>query len=305
MTTLSHQPAKVVHLIFDRYVNPSLKDAERQRRGSVPVAYQILGPDQQRSADFMKALSNPFFKESFVKFLVNYLESKEMAPFLEETRSLYITCGTQCFSFQNVDETITRKEETELECDHEEADTRIIFHLARMHQHENVLVRSSDTDVMVVLLSNMCKLPVNVKNVYLQLGNITSGSKRLLNVTALYNTLGNDLSRALTTFHMFTGSDHTPAFFRRGKIQPFKVLSSDSRFMKAFINLADNVVNHETFTVIEEFTCRMYGVRGCKTVNEARYELFCKAYKPKKSNEPVLKLARSFSSTNILSLIHI
>lgn len=67
---LCHSKAKRIELVFYRIVNPSIKDAERDRRSNsergLPI--KISGPNQQRLSDFLKALRNDCFKQELVKF---------------------------------------------------------------------------------------------------------------------------------------------------------------------------------------------------------------------------------------------
>ena len=60
---------KEVHIIFDRYRKPSIKDYERCLRGEKNEFYDIRGSNR-RSQDFRKLLKSPQFKEKFVQFLI-------------------------------------------------------------------------------------------------------------------------------------------------------------------------------------------------------------------------------------------
>lgn len=54
-----------------------------------------------------------------------------------------------------------KNEKVEYICDLEEADTRIIFHKSRVTPGLKVLIKSSDTDVMIILLRNIHKLELS------------------------------------------------------------------------------------------------------------------------------------------------
>ncbi|CAG5110081.1 Protein of unknown function, partial [Cotesia congregata] len=56
--------AKEIHLIFDQYVTPSIKDSERQSRKEFDVPYKITGPQQIRPKDFVQSLKNYRFKDA-------------------------------------------------------------------------------------------------------------------------------------------------------------------------------------------------------------------------------------------------
>ena len=98
-----------------------------------------------------------------------------------------------------------RNEETHLYSNHEEADSRMIFHLKSLSGRNNIVVRTNDTDVLVIILSNMDKLNAS-SQIWLEVG-----------VSSLYTHLGSPLCASLAGFHAFTGCDYTASFSRRGK----------------------------------------------------------------------------------------
>lgn len=51
-----------------------------------------------------------------------------------------------------------RTEQTNYECNHEEADTRIMFHISKVLPTSNILVKAFDTDVLIILLDNIHKV---------------------------------------------------------------------------------------------------------------------------------------------------
>lgn len=105
--------------------------------------------------------------------------------------------------------------------------------------------------------------------------------------------LGEDLSCALAICHIFTGNDFNPAFYRRGKVKPFKTLKKNDQYINGFLQLLkisdqDLTTGSEKFSTIEKFVCQMYGLKETD-VNKGRYEVFEKLYKSKKDSEKVLK----------------
>ena len=65
-----------------------------------------------------------------------------------------------------------------------------------------------------------------------------------------------------------------------GKVKFLKVLQTDERFLDAASLLGEN--EHLTPIVkelLEEFVCRLYGVKKVTEINEARYTLFTKVKK--------------------------
>lgn len=64
-----------IDIIFDKFVTPSIKDIERDRRAGCTErsnVFNITGEDQKLPKDFIKALRNDSFKSELVTFLVNY-----------------------------------------------------------------------------------------------------------------------------------------------------------------------------------------------------------------------------------------
>ena len=102
-------------------------------------------------------------------------------------------------------------------CGHEEADTKIIYCLSRLPRDKDVMVLSPDTDVLVLLLRHLPKLPPRSR---VRLGKV------VFNISAIREKLG-QRADALTSFHALTGCDTVESFFRRGKKQAW------SAFMKA------------------------------------------------------------------------
>jgi hypothetical protein len=67
---------------------------------------------------------------------------------------LYVTEGLSCFSFRALNGQVLVKEEEGMRSIHEEADSRIIAHLNCISFPANVTIRTSDTDVLAILIGN-------------------------------------------------------------------------------------------------------------------------------------------------------
>ena len=93
---------------------------------------------------------------------------------------------------------------------HEEADTTIICHVSQISSDSNVVIKCSDTDIVVIMLRNLQKIK---SKIYIDCG--VSNSRHITGVNALHKLLGLDLCKALSGFHALTGCDYNPAFFRK------------------------------------------------------------------------------------------
>ena len=86
---------------------------------------------------------------------------------------------------------------------------------------------------------------------------------------------------------MFTGSDYTASFSRRGKIRPLKLLEKNQKVMEFFSKLGEREnIERDQHVNAENFVCEMYGQKKLFSVDEARLEMFLKKYKPKTTKIP-------------------
>ena len=104
---------------------------------------------------------------------------------------------------------------------HEEADTLIAFHSSQIVG--NIMVRSSDTDVLVILIGMMGKHisageSKTYEKIILDCG--SGNTRRLVDVNTICVNLEevcNGLTRAVPSFHAFTGTDYTCPFYGKEK----------------------------------------------------------------------------------------
>jgi hypothetical protein len=110
-----------------------------------------------------------------------------------------------------------------LQGSHEEADTLLAFHAS--NATGNLVVRASDTDVLVILLGMIGKhLNENRDTSY---GRIImdcgKGNKRhdidMTHIPSAVEAKQAGLAAAMPGLHAFTGSDCTTAFYKKGKLK--------------------------------------------------------------------------------------
>ena len=195
----------------------SIKDSERQLRGEVYSTYTITGPEQTIRQSTQTLLSNSTFKNEFAKFLLKEW-TKDHYWSLFDGKVLSVSHGGECYQYLPTDnEKVQVSKPAHLQGDHEEADTLIAFHIANS-QADNVVVRASDTDVLIILVAMLGKLRPEVrstKNVMIDSG--TGNTRRVINVSNITDVLEElkpGLATALPALHAFTGSDYTSAFYR-------------------------------------------------------------------------------------------
>ena len=131
-------------------------------------------------------------------------------------RQLFVTNGSSCALLNSVDgaTSIEVQSVPELDCTHEEADTRLLLHAAHAaaNGYSNVALRSPDTDVAVLPYSVRYDIDAHL---YFKTG--TKARTRIISIDQLTACHGKTVCRAHPSLHAFTGCDSTSTFIRRGK----------------------------------------------------------------------------------------
>lgn len=280
-----------IHVIFDTYDTSSLKQCERQARGSNDTTFIINGPEQTPKQKTTELLKSSQFKDQFADFVMKEWSSENYSALLGD-KILIVSHGSVCQKYvsDTTNRQITVTRPPLLQGNHEEADTAIVFHLS--HTSGNVLVRSSDTDVFVILLMFAGNLSDNTLTIILDSG--TGNNRHLINVSQLaitLNTTTPHLTSALPGLHAFTGCDFTAAFFRKGKVKALQLLENDTseRYVEAFKLLSTS--DPQDVKTLSKFVCELYGQKSIEDVNLARTAVF-KRMSGKVSSENPLKNAK-------------
>jgi len=183
-------------------------------------------------------------------------------------KTVYVTCGEKCFKLTKD----VHEEVGDLLCTQEEAATRMLLHAKHaVVKYSSVVLVTEDTDVFVIAVG--LSTLIN-SSLFIRRG--TSTRVRLVDITKVAGMLGNAVCTALLGLHPWTGCDTVSALSGQGKLKAVKLMTKNDHFLSAFSSLGTSwKLSSELFTVIEEFTCRLY-CSGTKveTVNELRYEIF-------------------------------
>ena len=155
----------------------------------------------------------------------------------------------------------------------EETDRRVVLYLhhAVALGYKNAVVRTPDTDIFVILLFH-----AHAINLYLD----TAGSgkhRRLLNVSELAKSMGEEYCATLLGFYVFSGDDCTSAFKGKWKVGPLRQLENNPRFHSAFRQLGvEWNIQPQTVKQLEDFTCLMYGQSRESSLDVIRTKLLRK-----------------------------
>ena len=87
------------------------------------------------------------------------------------------------------------------------------------------------------------------------------------------------MCNALPALHLFTGSDYTAAFNKKGKVKPLKLLQDNIDFQSAFSALgSEEVVDSAIQDIIESFLCLWYSqTKKVTKLADARLNSFLKS----------------------------
>lgn len=273
----SSNNARTVIVNFDQYKSPYIKDYEHTLRGlSEQNIFKITGANQKCSINFKAELKNIIFKQELVTFFIKDWQQNSYILWLSN-KTIFINY-VGCYKFEVINEKVCRSQAENFSCpDHIEADTKIINNIFQIDVEANVVIRYSDTDILVVLLGNMCFLKENLK-VWIKAG--TGNNQTNIDVNKLYEHHGEKICNALPAFHALTGCDYNPALYNKGKKHPFKILKESEEFLEACDQMSDlnTCTVDEVFKTMEKFVCHIYSNKRNDDVDKLRSLLFHKTY---------------------------
>ena len=195
-----------IHVVFDTYKEDSIKNVERQRRGksNEMIVLDSISPNHRVPVKLENFWSSSASKTAFQAFYVEWLKTN-----YDGNKSLYLGISPKAW-FVSAGRASPFPS---LDCTHEEADDRMMFHVQYILCHESgptsITLSSGDTDVFVCLLYHFV---VNWKHLGLdELWLIrNSGLKRsILPLTKICLTLEEELIKCLPALHALTGCDTT------------------------------------------------------------------------------------------------
>lgn len=264
--------AKRIHLVFDTYNTNSLKNAERKRRGDFTVDFKVSGARKvPKFKEFIKSSSN---KQSLLNYLTNYFLEK--GPSLLDNEEEIIIAG----GFKNTESCflITKNGKPQnlerLNSNQEEADTRIILHVLNdLPTYNAILVKSVDTDILILLIYYYCIIPeMNGHNVFMQLGH--SKNTHFVNVSEIVANIGQKVCIKLLAAHCLTGCDTTNALYKIGKKTAFDVLYKHVDNLEDLERLPE-LSEENAVNVSQQYILLLYknNMPEIRNLNELRYRL--------------------------------
>ncbi|XP_032222990.1 uncharacterized protein LOC116604554 [Nematostella vectensis] len=148
---------------------------------------------------------------------------KVLFKFLDASvKSISVQCDAQVISTDDIDVVshATVDKEGLAPSNHKEADTRILLHVkhASARGMKKVLIRTVDTDVVILAVAFARKLPVEELWVAFGVGK----HLRYLQIHSMVDNLTTSQCEGLPFFHALTGCDTVSFFSRKGKKSAFQ-----------------------------------------------------------------------------------
>lgn len=263
------QDTKRLDIVWDTYIPNSLKESTREKRGK-GVRRKVSG-NAKLPTNWMGFLCEPTNKKELFAHLTSRIEEFSWPP----DKAVYVTSKQGVSSIGACINMI--------DCNHEEADTRIMVHTLHALEQgaKTVLVRTVDTDVIVILVGIFHDLLVvqPLADIWIAFG---MGKKyRYYHINAICRNLGESKSRALPVFHAYSGCDTTSAFSGKGKKSAWHAWQVYDDVTETFVYLAKHPfefldINSEHFQRLERLTIILYDKSSSVTsINETRKKLFC------------------------------
>ena len=245
--------------MWDVYNTNSLKCAARSQRGK-GVRRRVL-PDSKIPGNWDSFLRVDDNKTELFHFLAEQVVCIDKGQkLIVSKKGLEVIASSQ--SFDNCSLSL---------CDHDEADVKLILHIADMSAkgYKRVMIRTVDTDVLILATAVYTKISVNELWVAFGAGK----NIRYIAVHDIAKCLGYAKSSALPAFHAFTGCDQTSAFGGRGKKSAWENWSSFPDITSSFLvlGMAPSLESLNQLHTIERFVVLLYDKTcSASNVNEAR-----------------------------------
>ena len=272
-----------VHVVFDRYLENSIKTQTREKRGDQSLLTANIQP-HMKVLDLKKLLASSKSKSQLTKFYTKYF-CEQAHDFLTDAQSIYISGGFDDKALQVTHDCVRYIHE--LHSNQEEADTRMMLHVKHSGSQNatRVVLVSPDTDVLVLLIHHFSEL--GVSELYFKTGrtSIYANYTRFIPVHQLHDCLTEDQRLIMLTVYCLTGCDSCSALFSIGKKKVFNVMLSNAQEFKMVARMGRHPsLPVEVKQVCVKFIGLLYGAANCVSLNKLRTDKAMKKknVKPKK-----------------------
>ena len=199
----------LVGIINDTYKQQSTKAGTRLERGDPGPRTRIQGASQHmlQGLRWKELLHNNDNKTDLIELLMQYMQSVECRAKLPPYEFI-VTSNEKTVKINNA------SVQALSDCNHEEADTRLVLH-ALLSEKDCVVV-ASDTDVLILLVWAYSRYQVE-NSWYFK---YETGC--FVNIRMICEYFGKDVCSRLPAFHALTGCDQSSYFSGAGKSRVFE-----------------------------------------------------------------------------------
>lgn len=242
--TASHS-SKVSYVVSDRYDVANVLKNSPSTGSQITVALDAPIPNNFQS-DFLRNAHN---KDSLYSLL---------AP---QIYRLSVLDGNTNFAITDKEETLGIDMPS---CNHLEADYRMVLFVLRAIEngHKSVIVRTGDTDVVVIMVGHYERFSERCPDFKLYVMLQTSSDITYYDVGKLASDIGISYGIGFMLLYAYTGCDYTPSFSYHGKTAWYDVYKSDDGIKELFKDLCSNPdgLDIEKLHSMINLTLRIYGV---------------------------------------------
>ena len=231
-----------IDIIWDVYLEDSLKATAKEIRGR--GIRRRLAPSNTIPGNWQEFLRLEDNKTELFDFLAH-----QVVENLSGEKDVYTTCG------QNVLCSRVRQDISSLApYTLEEADTRMHLLIQQTNgiaEYRRIILRTLDTDVLVLAVSNVVSLEDT--EIWVAFG--TGKHLRYIPAHDIANEPGYEKALSLPMFHAFTGCDTVSSFAGRGKKTAFDIWKSFNESTPVFSTLMTDPseLNDDCMSVLEAF----------------------------------------------------
>ena len=232
-----------VRILFDRYIEDSLKAKTRAQRATSTAAarasYDVHDQMSISTVSLRELLSSSKTKKGLCKLLSEAL----LVEFEASSTKIVVSYS----NLTKVKPPYTIEEDLKIH-GHEEADTLIPLHVLdclRESTFRDIHVRSPDTDVFILLMDLVSNNRLGTLS-ELKFCTGTSSKYREIDVKSRVQVIGEQISRALIGLHNFTGADWGGKFVGISKktwVDAYMSLEDNSPITQCFCNLGEGALS--------------------------------------------------------------
>ena len=252
-----------VEFINDIYKQISCKNCTRKERGNEGVRIYLQSVDQvmMTGKDWLMFFGNLENKQNLLNLFATYLQD-----FVIQNNKLPIWYNKINETFQNVGGLNVKK----FDCNHEEADTRMVLHALR--EDTNVVIISKDTDVLILLVYAYALKNIS-KKWFMKID-----YDKYINIEKIVKTLGLNVAMNIPKIHAITGCDSTSFFYGVGKIKVLKKCIDNPDKLQELASLGiEKTITAKTISSVQRFIQFMcYSGKDDEDLVETRVRLYKK-----------------------------